>query len=198
MKTSRRSFVLAAIGGLIDTPAVSKTIRKAGPIIDDLSNDAPLASIGTPWQLFTDQVMGGVSSGSMTREVMADRLAIRMRGDVRLENNGGFIQMSLDLSPGSGTLDASAWSGIELDFYGEDEEYGVHLRTSDLARPWQSYRQTIRAFPKWQTIQLPFGGFNPHRTDAPLDLRRLRRLGLAAIGRAFSANLAIGGLRFFV
>lgn len=198
MKASRRSFVLAAIGGLIDTPAVSKTIQKAGPIIDDLSNDAPLASIGTSWQLFTDQVMGGVSSGSMTREVVADRLAIRMRGDVRLENNGGFIQMSLDLMPGSGTLDASVWSGIELDFYGEDGEYGVHLRTSDLARPWQSYRQTIRALPKWQTIQLPFGGFNPHRTDAPLDLRRLRRLGLAAIGRAFSADLAIGGLRFFL
>jgi hypothetical protein len=37
----------------------------------------------------------------------------------------------------------------------------------------------------------------PYRTDIPLDLRRLRRLGLVAIGRAFSADLAVGGLRFF-
>ena len=197
MKPSRRAFVLAAIGGLADTPAVSQAIQKAAPIIDDLSHDAPLASIGTSWQLFTDQVMGGVSSGTMTREVVAGRLAIRMRGDVRLENNGGFIQMGLDLAPGSGTADASGWAGIEMDFYGDDAEYGMHLRTSDLARPWQSYRQTFRALPKWQTARLPFSGFSPHRTEIPLDFRRLRRVGLAAIGRAFSADLAIGGLRFF-
>lgn len=197
MKTSRRAFVLAAIGGLADTPAVSQDIQKAAPIIDDLSRDAPLASIGTSWQLFTDQVMGGVSSGTMTREVVAGRLAIRMRGDVRLENNGGFIQMGLDLAPGSGTADASGWVGIELDFYGDDAEYGMHLRTSDLARPWQSYRQSFRALPNWQTARLLFSGFSLHRTEIPLDLRRLRRVGLAAIGRAFSADLAIGGIRFF-
>jgi hypothetical protein len=51
--------------------------------------------------------------------------------------------------------------------------------------------------PEWQTIRLPFAGFSPYRTEIPLDLRRLRRLDLAAIGRAFSADLAIGGLRFF-
>jgi hypothetical protein len=198
MKTSRRAFVLAAIGGLADTAAVSQAIQNAAPIIDDLSNAPPLASIGTSWQLFTDQVMGGVSSGTMTREVVAGRLAIRMRGDVRLENNGGFIQMGLDLAPGSGTADASAWGGIEMDFYGDDAEYGMHLRTSDLARPWQSYRQTFRALPKWQTARLPFSGFSLHRTEIPLDLRRLRRVGLAAIGRAFTADLAIGGLRFVI
>ena len=133
----------------------------------------------------------------MSREVVGGRLAIRMRGDVRLENNGGFVQMALDLSPDSGVVDASAWSGMEIDLYGDDQDYGMHLRTSDLTRPWQSYRQSFRALAKWQTIRLPFAGFSAHRTEIPLDLRRLRRLGLAAIGRAFSADLAIGGLRFF-
>ena len=196
MKIDRRTFILAAIGTVADTPAVGKTIPKNAPIIDDLSSEAPTASIGTSWQLFTDQVMGGVSTGTMSREVVGGRLAIRMRGDIRLENNGGFVQMALDLSPDSGVVDASAWSGIELDLYGDDQEYGMHLRTSDLTRPWQSYRQSFRALPKWQTIRLPFAGFSPYRTEIPLDLRRLRRLGLAAIGRAFSADLAIGGLRF--
>ncbi len=196
MKIGRRTFILAAIGTVADTPAVGQTIPKNAPIIDDLSREAPAASIGTSWQLFTDQVMGGVSTGTMSREVVGGRLAIRMRGDIRLENNGGFVQMALDLSPDSGVVDASAWSGIELDLYGDDQEYGMHLRTSDLTRPWQSYRQSFRALPKWQTIRLPFAGFSPYRTEIPLDLRRLRRLGLAAIGRAFSADLAIGGLRF--
>jgi hypothetical protein len=197
MKISRRTFILAAVGTAADTPAMAQTLSRNAPIIDDLSRAAPEASIGTSWQLFTDQVMGGVSTGTMSRELVGGRLAIRMLGDVRLENNGGFVQLALDLSPDAGVVDASAWSGIELDLYGDDQEYGMHLRTSDLTRPWQSYRQSFRVLPEWQTIRLPFAGFSPYRTEIPLDLRRLRRLGLAAIGRAFSADLAIGGLRFF-
>jgi hypothetical protein len=197
MKISRRTFILAAVGTAADIAAMAQTLSRKAPIIDDLSRAAPEASIGTSWQLFTDQVMGGVSTGTMSRELVGGRLAIRMLGDVRLENNGGFVQLALDLSPDAGVVDASAWSGIELDLYGDDQEYGMHLRTSDLTRPWQSYRQSFRVLPEWQTIRLPFAGFSPYRTEIPLDLRRLRRLGLAAIGRAFSADLAIGGLRFF-
>ena len=197
MKTRRRTFILAAIGTVTDTFAMGQAFARTTPVIDDLGREAPAASIGTFWQLFTDRVMGGVSAGTMSREFVDGRLAIRMRGDVRLENNGGFIQMALDLSPDSGVLDASAWRGIELDLYGADQEYGMHLRTADLTRPWQSYRQSFRALPEWQTIRLPFSGFSPYRTEVQLDLRRLRRLGLVAIGRAFSADLAVGGLRFF-
>ena len=54
-------------------------------IVDDLSRDPPLSAIGTRWQLFTDWVMGGVSNGTMVREMVAGRPAIRMRGDVSLE-----------------------------------------------------------------------------------------------------------------
>ena len=61
-----------------------------------------------------------------------------MRGDVSLENNGGFVQISLDLAPDGHAVDASAWSGIEFDVFGNGEDYGVHLRTADLSQPWQS------------------------------------------------------------
>lgn len=165
-------------------------------IIDDLSREPPIAAIGSNWQLLTDQVMGGVSKGTMVRDVVAGRAAIRMRGDVSLENNGGFVQIALDLSPDGGVVDGSDWGGIELDAFGNGEEYAVHLRTDALARPWQSYRQIFTADPQWRTIQLPFDHFVPHRTDILLDTHRLRRIGLVAIGRAFSADLALGGLRF--
>ena len=165
-------------------------------IIDDLSREPPMAATSGRWRLFTDQVMGGVSKGTMTREVIAERPAIRMRGGVCLENNGGFIQIGLDLSPDSGVVDASRWRGIELDVFGNGQAYGVHLRTDTLTRPWQSYRQVFTARAEWRTVQLPFDGFIPHRTDLPLDTRRLRRIGVAAIGRAFSADLAVAGLRF--
>jgi Complex I intermediate-associated protein 30 (CIA30) len=165
-------------------------------IIDDLSREPPMAAIGTQWQLFTDQVMGGVSKGTMARDAIAGRAAMRMCGDVNLENNGGFVQIALDLSPDGGVVDASAWSGIELDVFGNGEEYGVHLRTDALTGPWQSYRQNFRAHAEWRTVQLPFDDFVPYRTEIPLDTHRLRRIGVVAIGRAFSADLALGGLRF--
>lgn len=172
-------------------------MRPSTAVIDDLSLKAPLATIGTRWQLVTDQVMGGVSHGTMTSEVVAGRPAIRMRGSVSLENNGGFIQIALDLSPDGGIFDARPWLGFELDVFGNNEEYSAHLRTSDLTRPWQSYRRSFTAEPRWQTVSLRFDQFTPYRTETSLDVRRLRRLGLVAIGRAFSADLSVGGLRFF-
>ena len=165
-------------------------------IIDDLSRDMPLSAIGTRWQLFTDRVMGGISNGAMVRETVEGRPAIRMRGDVSLENNGGFVQIALDLAPDGRAVDVSAWSGLELDVFGNGEEYSVHLRTSDLARPWQSYRQSFRADPQWRTVPFRFQEFVPHRTDVPLNTRRIRRIGVVAIGRAFSADLSVGGVRF--
>ncbi len=165
-------------------------------VIDDLSRAPPIATIGSHWRLFTDQVMGGVSIGTMACDVIAGRAAIRMRGDVSLENNGGFVQIALDLSRDGGVVDASAWSGIELDVSGNGEEYGVHLRTDALTRPWQSYRQVFTAHAAWRAAQLRFDSFVPYRTDIPLDTHRLRRIGVVAIGRDLSSDLALGGLRF--
>ena len=167
------------------------------PILDDLNAPHPRAANGAEWRLFTDRVMGGVSNGTMTRETVSGRAAIRMRGDVSLENNGGFIQISLDLVPGSAPADARAWAGIEIDVLGRDEDYSLRLRTTDLTESWQSYRQGFVATPTWTTVRLPFAEFTPHRTEAPLDLTKLRRIGVVAIGRAFSADLAVGGVRFF-
>ena len=165
-------------------------------IVDDLRREPPLATVGSRWRLMTDQVMGGVSAGSMTRDVVAGRAAIRLRGEVSLENSGGFVQMALDLSPDGGAVDASGWRGVELDVFGDGQAYNLHLRTDALTRPWQSYRQTFTAPAEWRTILLSFDAFVPHRTEAPLDARRLRRIGVVAIGRAFSPDLALGGLRF--
>jgi hypothetical protein len=169
----------------------------ADGLIDDRSSHSNRASIGTSWALLTDTVMGGVSRGRLEATTIDGRAALRMTGLVRLDNDGGFIQMALDLAPNGGPIDVSAWQGIEIDLFGNGEAYGLHLRTTAVTRPWQSYRKTFIAPAKWTTVQLPFSGFTPHRLNAPFDPAQLRRLGLVAIGRAFSADLAIGGLRFY-
>lgn len=197
MNTPRRSVLSALASLFLTRQARSEYQHAAASIIDDLSREQPVATIGTKWQLFTDTVMGGVSRATMAREKVEGRAAIRLRGKVSLENNGGFVQISLDLRPDGGSIDASGWAGIEVDVLGNGEEYGVNLRTTDLILPWQSYRQTFRATSQWETVRLPFKNFVPNRTDAPLNVRRLRRLGIIGIGREFYAEISVGGVRFY-
>jgi hypothetical protein len=158
--------------------------------MDDLVIDDIAAGDGDAWALVTDGVMGGLSRGRLERREVAGRPALRLTGAVSLANNGGFIQMARDW-PG---IDAQGWAGLALDAAGNGESYGVHLRTTDLTRPWQSFRAGFTAGSGWQRLVLPFAAFTPHRTDMPLRLDRLRRIGLIAIGREMAADLALGRL----
>jgi hypothetical protein len=166
-------------------------------LIDDFSRTDLVSALGTEWRGVSDRVMGGVSKESVSRSVDGDRPSLHLQGDVRLENNGGFIQAALDLSSGGRTLDASAYRGIRLMVRGNGEKYSLHLRTPDNTRPWQSYRAEFTAGDEWKTIDLPFDGFEPYRLDTPLDVRRLSRLGLVAIGRAFSADVMVSSISFY-
>ena len=149
------------------------------------------------WRFVADTVMGGVSTGAVAETEIAGRGAVRLTGEVSLENNGGFVQMATDLAPDGRSIDASQWSGIEIDVHGNGERYNIHLRTDDVSRPWQSYRSDFVADPAWTTLRRPFADFAPHRIDVPFDPRRVRRIGIVAIGRVFEADVAVGGLRLF-
>ncbi|MGB1025255.1 MAG: CIA30 family protein, partial [Rhodospirillaceae bacterium] len=164
---------------------------------DDFRLAPPKAAVGSEWSFVSDRVMGGVSKGTLAPNHLGGRACARMRGAVSLENNGGFIQSALDLTCDGSLVDASHWTGIRLDVFGNDQDYNLHLRSADTQRPWESYRQGFTAGPAWTTIHLPFAGFSAHRTDAPLDLTRLRRIGLVAIGRAFAVDLAVADIRFY-
>jgi hypothetical protein len=202
---SRRAFAgrtaaLAALSACAarHVPRVkSETMPAAPPLIDDASAEDLTAATGTKWRLVTDQVMGGVSEARVRRATVAGRPAVHLTGDVSLANNGGFVQTTLDLRPDGGAVDARAWTGIALAVLGNGESYNLHLRTTDVRRPWQSYRHSFETRGDWRTVRLPFDGFEAHRIDAPLDLGRLKRIGLVAIGRAFRADLAVADLRFY-
>ncbi len=165
-------------------------------IIDDFADPAR-ASSGARWELYTDQVMGGISRGAIAWETVAGRTALHVRGGVLLDNNGGFVQASLDLSADGGPINVSEFAGVEATVIGNNERYNVHVRTTDTKRPWQSYRQSFKASEVWQTVRLPFIDFTPHRIDTPLDLSCLRRISFVAIGREFEADLSLSHLAFF-
>ena len=166
-------------------------------ILDDFSRDDLISALGTPWRGFSDQVMGGISEETIALATIDGRRALRLSGEVRLENNGDFIQTALDLAPAGQTLDASAFTGVLLIVRGNGERYGVHLRTPACVRPWQSYRAGFIADAEWREIRLPFTRFEPYRLTEPLDVRQLRRIGLVAIGRAFHADLAVSAVGLY-
>lgn len=149
------------------------------------------------WEYVADQVMGGVSQGSLRQEMFRGRMASVLRGNVSLENNGGFIQMAFDLRSNGAGFDASPWEGLELDVCGNGALYDLRLRTDQLTRPWQSFRTEIPTLHDWQTLRIAFNTFLPHKTDTIFDPRHLRRIGVLAIGREFHALIAVAGLRFY-
>jgi len=165
-------------------------------LIDNFIDESLVSKLGTRWYGVSDKVMGGISKASVSHGVLEGRPCLRLAGDVRLENAGGFIQAALNLTRQGGTLDASDYTGLRIVARGNGEKYSVHLRTPDNVRPWQSYRSYFTAGPDWETFDLPFEAFEPYRLKVPLDMTRLRRIGLVAIGRAFYADLAVSKLAF--
>jgi hypothetical protein len=183
--------------GLICLHSFTTQAQVSDMLIDNFTNSDLVSNLGTRWRGVSDQVMGGISEASVTHDIIDDLPCLRLRGDVRLENNGGFIQASLDLAPAGENIDASAYTGLRLTVRGNGEQYSVHLRTPDNVRPWQSYRAQFTAGLDWATIDLPFASFVPYRLDAPLDTTRLKRIGLVAIGRVFNADLVVSELSFY-
>ena len=116
-----------------------------------MSEPFPFTSSGSQWVGITDRVMGGVSTGSITREVIQGKECNVLRGQVSTKNNGGFIQMATDLSifPAiSLTVDASSFDGIEIDaLYDGDkpqQSFNIHLRNPACLRQFSSYRATFQ------------------------------------------------------
>jgi hypothetical protein len=165
-------------------------------IIDDRSRDDLVSNLGTEWRLITDRVMGGVSSGQLTLDTIMEGKCLRMQGEVSTDNNGGFVQMALPLSD-AGNFDASGYKGVEIEVTGNSEVYNIHLRTSTLWLPWQSYRASFMAKQGWQTIRIPFKQLEAYGTTRAFRPDKLERIGLVGIGRDFQADLCLASMRFY-
>jgi hypothetical protein len=161
-------------------------------VLSDLAADD-----GRGWRAFSDRVMGGISREQAALATVDGRRCLRLQGEVRLENNGGFVQMAIGLETRSGPLDARRFSGVRLLVRGNGEEYLIHLRTQQTRLPWQYYRAAFVARPLWQTIDLPFRAFQSEQTSRPLDLAALTSLGVVAYGRRFSADIAVARVALY-
>ena len=162
-------------------------------LIDDFETPGT-ASLGGRWQLSTDRVMGGVSTGRASYGTWQGNQGLLLQGQVSTANNGGFVQVSL---PFAGGLDASAYRGVELKVRGNDQTYQVHLRDRSTRWPWQVYRADYATDGTWQTIHLPFEAFTRSSGRGALDPGNLRRIGLVAGYDDFQAELIVTEVRLY-
>jgi hypothetical protein len=146
------------------------------------------------WRFFTDGVMGGVSNGQVAFVREGGTVHAHMTGTVSTANNGGFIQIRMDL-PGA----PSDASGIRLLVRGNDQQYYVHLRTSGTILPWQYYQAGFPVTDDWTEVRLPFTDFEPSGRL----LRRvpsassLRSVGIVAYGRDHQAEIDVREVAFY-
>ena len=160
-------------------------------LLDDFANADGTAAFGTEWRGFTDRVMGGVSDLS-TEYVDTQRgHALRMSGSVRLENNGGFIQVRLPLDRHGAGFDASGYGGIAVTVRGQPGSYYLHLRTRDSRRPWQYYAAPVEVTEAFQRRVVPFAAFKGKSLRAPLDPSQLVSVAVVAYGERFEALIEI-------
>ncbi len=163
-------------------------------LLDDFRRDDGIAVLGTRWEGFTDRVMGGRSDMQVGyREADIGRV-LQMRGQVRLENRGGFIQARLPLATGGGSIDASTWQGIHIKVRGAPGPYYLHLRTRQTWQPWQHFRAPIEVGPEWREQFVPFTAFEGRATWRSLDPAALESIGVVAYGAAFEAEIEVARL----
>lgn len=159
-------------------------------LIDDFSQRDGRATIGGQWQGFSDRVMGGLSSLRAGYAEADGQSHLFLRGQVRLDNNGGFIQVRLPLGDRRG-MDLSEWDGIRLEVRAEPGPYYLHLRTQDTRQPWSYYRAVIAATSEWSTVDIPFTAFEARSLRQPLNLGQVQSLGIVAYGEAFDAHIEV-------
>ena len=149
----------------------------------------------TRWRFFTDDVMGGVSTGRVEfAEEDGDAYA-HMTGSVSTENNGGFIQIRRELSapPPEGTV------GIRLIVRGNGQQYFVHLRTDGTVLPWQYYQAGFTATHAWSEVRMQFSDFKASgwlMREKPRP-ESLTSIGVVAFGRDHEAEIDVLEVGFY-
>jgi len=145
-------LVAALLPMVVPPLAMAEAPGAGAQVIEDFSMEPE-----TRWRFFTDQVMGGVSTGDVAFLQEDAHSFARMTGKVSTANRGGFIQMRLDLatSPPEGT------TGVRLMVRGNAQRYFVHLRTGGTLLPWQYYQAGFEVTETWTEVRLPFDAFAP-------------------------------------
>jgi hypothetical protein len=186
MNRIRLALATAALGGLMSASAAI-----GDPMIVEDFNDGASPN----WAFFTDQVMGGVSTGQAGLDSDGGQSFLRLQGEVSTANNGGFIQARLKLSERV----PEAAQGIEMEVRGNGQTYFVHLRTRGTVLPWQYYQASFEVTGDWTKVKIPFSAFKPQgrALRAAIAPGSIQSLAVVAYGRDHAADVSVTLISYY-
>ena len=146
------------------------------------------------WELITDQVMGGKSTGNLELVKKNNEIFLRLSGEVSTENNGGFIQARKGLK-----INNTKYSGIKIKVKGTRDDYFIHIRTSMLIFPWQYYAAKFKVDKSWSEIRINFEEFSKSNFYQPSSFTSsdIESIAIVAYGKDFSARVEIKEAELF-
>ena len=159
-------------------------------ILDDF-----VSSENLRWRFLTDQVMGGVSTGTFKIISDSESSFLQMKGNVSTENNGGFIQVRTSVIKS----EAEKSKGVVLTLRGNSQAYFIHIRTNWTMLPWQYYQAKVFAPDIWNTVRIPFSNFKSSSSVLPgkFGARNIRSIGIVAYGRDHEALIDISEIGLY-
>jgi NADH dehydrogenase [ubiquinone] 1 alpha subcomplex assembly factor 1 len=146
--------LLLCLGVLAVSPAGASPPAK---VLFDFSDPAAMRG----WQVEDDVVMGGRSEGELARS--ADGHLI-FRGDVSLENNGGFSSIQNNFAP----IDVSGYRHALIRLKGDGKDYRFIVEADPKARHY--YVAEFGTNGEWQEIKIPLRKMYPMRRGDRLDI----------------------------
>lgn len=185
--------IVPAFTVLVSFAAMGEEQTNTPRILDDFSSQTTTSTLGTAWEFFTDDVMGGKSTGAIAFEETESEQYLRMTGILSLENNGGFVQARLPLT-GRGTFDASEYEGIRLRVRGKPGSYYVFANSAKTRFPWQYFEHPLPVTEEWQTVEIPFAGFEAKNFmlgGGKLDSHKLKSIGIVAAFEEFEVDIMV-------
>ena len=159
-------FVSVSLGcemSLLNGPEASPRDKEI--IIEDFDQIKPLN-----WRIVNDNVMGGVSKSSLRFNY--DKTAL-FKGDVSLDNNGGFASARAYYGAGLDCI-----SRISIRVKGDGQLYNFRVRTQESY--WASYSISFQTIPdEWVEFHFQLSDFAP--TYRGYSLNRMPSLDQLAI-----------------
>jgi hypothetical protein len=150
--------------------------------------------VASSWAAISDQVMGGVSTAALRQSERNNSPCTCLTGRTSLENNGGFVQMKLDIGPSWSGAD---YKGLFIELCGAAHEYNLHVKTAQLEKPWQSFRCALQVRSQWTRFIVPYEQLHAHRTNAELEPAGIKSVAVVAIGAVFDVDVCVRRFGFF-
>jgi hypothetical protein len=125
------------------------------------------------WQVVDDIVMGGRSNGQLSLNSYGNGV---FKGNVSIENNGGFSSIQLNLD-GVKTVKNQV---IELQLKGDGSLFQFRIKAAKYDR--HSYVYDFKTTGKWETILVPLNKMYPSFRGYTLDIPNFDQSQIERIG----------------